>query len=71
MNHCCTCAGVCYHVGPATFCAAHDTTVRALVAPLPVERSCEHCWCHTEIRYGKRHQVCCNCGTARLDGGGA
>lgn len=72
MNHCCICAGVCYHIGPATFCAAHASGYApgAPIAPTPVERPCEHCWCRETIRYGKRHQICCNCGTARLKGGG-
>lgn len=62
--HCCECAGVCWHIPPASFCDRHNqpsTPYRGSILTV-----CAHCYCgkYFETRSGAvvTHRMCCNCG---------
>lgn len=66
FGHCCTCAGVCYHVGGPYYCFQHAPN-RAIMPYKPIDLtpalgSCiGHCYCK-ELKEKVPHLQCCNCG---------
>ena len=71
--HCCACAGVCYHIPPATYCVMHGGVgagwprqwpyVPTIAAPTA---NCTHCHC---ITTPDDHVACCNCGNRQKRSG--
>jgi hypothetical protein len=66
-GHCCTCAGVCNHIGGPWHCFQHDPN-RAIMPYIPLPSlgtnsgSCiGHCYCK-ELKEKVPHLQCCNCG---------